>query len=98
MLKLCWLIPFVSRFDGLSPESDRLLVLLRHKFLRWGFLRIGFVQHGHLDSLLMSAVIRRRRIVAIEFGTCRSGRSGGASGSVTLGKDRCFEERGGTRR
>ena len=26
MLKLCWLIPFVSKLGGLSRESDRLLV------------------------------------------------------------------------
>src|SRR3984957_15673457 len=36
-------------------------------------------------------------MVAIEFGRCRSVRRGGASGSVTVGNGRFFEERGDTR-
>ena|ERR1700730_12161821 len=38
-----------------------------------------------------------RRMVAIEFGTCRSGRIGGASGSVIAGKGRSRQERGARR-
>src|SRR4051812_36030233 len=38
------------------------------------------------------------RMVAIEFGTCRSGRIGGASGSITRGKGNRRELRGGRRR
>ncbi len=34
---------------------------------------------------LMSALINRTRMVAIEFGTWRSGRKGGSSGSITFG-------------
>ena len=47
--------------------------------------------------VLTSATIRRRRMVAIEFGMWRSGRKGGASGSVTVGYGRLREQRGGTR-
>ena len=43
------------------------------------------------------ARMNRARIVAIEFGICRSGRIGGASGSVTVGNGRFLEHRGGTR-
>ena len=39
--------------------------------------------------------MRRRRRVAIEFGMWRSGRIGGASGSVTFGNGRFREDRGG---
>src|SRR3981189_2835758 len=38
--------------------------------------------------------MRRLRMVAIELGMCRSGRIGGASGSVTLGNGRSREGRG----
>jgi putative transposase len=41
--------------------------------------------------------LRRRRIVAIELGICRSGWIGGASGSVTIGNGKFLEHRGGTR-
>src|ERR1035441_10110506 len=61
------------------------------------FLCIGVAQHGHLDNLLARAMLRRRRSVAIEFGTCRWVRSGGASGSVTVGNRRFLERPGGTR-
>ena len=71
-------------------ERDRGgLVLLRHK------LRLA-LQHGHRWRLLARAMMRRRRMVAIEFGTCRSGRIGGASGSITVGNGRFLEDRGGT--
>ena len=37
------------------------------------------------------------RMVAIEFGIWRSGRKGGASGSMTVGNGKFREERGGRR-
>lgn len=74
-----------------------MLVLLRHKFLRGMFLCIGASQHGHLDNLLARATLRRMPSVAIEFGTCRWVRSGGASGSVTVGNRKFLERPGGTR-
>src|SRR5512147_2970005 len=40
--------------------------------------------------------MRRRRRLGIEFGMCRSGRIGGASGSVIVGKGRFFALRGRT--
>src|SRR5450759_4557202 len=61
-----------------------LVVLLHHKNWRM-CLAIGAAQHGHRGSLLTRAAISRRRTVAIEFGMCRSGRRGGAPGSVTVG-------------
>ena len=73
------------RCQLVSPNATRLLVLLHHKVCRRIRLAIGAAQHGHRGSLLTRAAISRRRTVAIEFGMCRSGRRGGASGSVTVG-------------
>ncbi len=42
-------------------------------------------QQGHRGRVLMSALIKRRRMVAIEFAMWRSGRKGGSSGSITVG-------------
>src|SRR3954466_11115153 len=53
-------------------------------------------QHGHRCRLWASATVSRRRTVAIEFGTCRSGRIGSAARSVTFGKARRFEAPGAT--
>src|SRR6266702_9007100 len=41
--------------------------------------------------------MRHRRKVAIELGTCRSGRNGGSSGSIIIGNGNLRDERGGTR-
>lgn len=68
-----------------DAESVGFLVLLHQKFFRRGCLVIGAEQHGHRGSVLTSAAIKRRRIVAIEFGMWRSGRSGGTAGSITFG-------------
>src|ERR1051325_3582092 len=83
---------------GLDPGAAKLLsatstrsrpgnhlLLLRHRN-GWtsGVLR-GALQHGHRARVVARATIRCRRIVAIELATCRSGRTGGASGSVILG-------------
>ena len=67
---------------GLKPQD---VVLLRHRIgAAWVDLR-GALQHGHRARGVARATIRCRRIVAIEFATCRSGRTGGASGWTTLG-------------
>src|SRR3954463_9381927 len=57
-------------------------------------------QHGHRSRLRARATVSLLRTVAIEFSTCRSGRIGGASGSITWGKAnrrelRCGPSRGG---
>ena len=68
--------------SGLS-RSD--LVLLHHKVCGRMCLAVEAAQHGHRGNLRTRIAISRRRTVAIEFGMCRSGRRGGASGSVTVG-------------
>jgi hypothetical protein len=71
--------------------SQWLLVVLRHKLQRerpFGFAP----QHGQRERIATSLAMSLRRMVAMEFGTWRSGRSGGASGSVTLGKGKLREE------
>jgi hypothetical protein len=72
------------------------LVLLRHKFLRPRTIA-RVLQYGHRDKSFTSASMIRMRMVAIESGMCRSGRKGGSSGSVTVGKGRFLEQSGGTR-
>src|SRR3954447_706683 len=57
-------------------------------------------QHGYRSRLRARATVRLLRTVAIEFSTCRSGRIGGASGSITSGEAnrpelRCGPSRGG---
>ena len=42
-------------------------------------------QQGHRGSRRAKARASLMRMVAMELATCRSGRSGGAAGSVTLG-------------
>jgi hypothetical protein len=54
-------------------------------------------QHGHRSRRLTMALTIRRRIVAMELGMWRSGRNGGAAGSVTVGKGKLREQLGGTR-
>src|SRR6516164_6981820 len=56
------------------------IVLLCHKF---GYL-LRAAQHGQRESVVARAATNLRRIVAIEFGTWRSGRNGASSGLVTL--------------
>ena len=55
----------------------------------------GALQQGHRARVVARATIRCRRIVAIEFATCRSGRTGGASGWTILGNARRRELIGG---
>ena len=71
------------------------IVLLRHRIgVVWVVLR-GALQHGHRARVVARATIRYRRIVAIELATCRSGRTGGASGWTILGNLRRRELIGG---
>ena len=67
-----------------TPEHNRIqarfLVLLCHKF--WCPFRAA--QQGQRESVVARAATNLRRIVAIEFGTWRSGRNGGSSGLVTF--------------
>jgi hypothetical protein len=69
--------------DDISAEVAR-LVLLRHKLRRERAV-FAAAQEGQRESVAMRSTTSRRRSVAIELGTWRSGRSGGASGSITLG-------------
>src|SRR5262249_59682281 len=74
--------------------SDRLLVLLCHKFSNL----FRAAQHGQRDSIVARAATNLRRIVAIEFGTWRSGRNGRSSGLVTFAYGKLREHPGGTLR
>src|SRR5262249_30731755 len=53
-------------------------------------------QHGQRDSIEARAATNLRRIVAIEFGTWRSGRNGRSSGLVTFAYGKLREHPGGT--
>jgi hypothetical protein len=84
----------VSRFRwrGGSVLKDASLVLLRqtcHLFFRFDR---GWEQHGHRSSRAARRTAISRRRVAIEFGTWRSVRIGGAPGSVIFGKGRHFDD------
>src|SRR6266849_10633313 len=76
-----------------SKHTNLGFTVLRHAVRRSVFAR---PQQGQRGRRLASAAAIRRRIVAIELGTCRSGRSGGASGSIIFGNDNVREQRGGT--
>src|SRR6266436_233218 len=71
------------------------LVLLCHKFRLWLRGKRRRRQHWHRCKVVAIATAMMRRIVAIELGTWRCGRIGGASGSVTTGKGRFFDASGG---
>jgi addiction module HigA family antidote len=92
----------LARYFGLSEgfflglQMDYDLILLRHKFIR-SRRAAEARQQGHRGKRLTSASMMRRRTVAIEFGTWRSGRNGGSSGSVTVGYGKLREPHGGTR-
>ena len=72
------------------------LVLLRHNFRCLPCAEIGPAQQGHRDSVATRATINLRRIVAMEFGTWRSGRNGGPSGPISFGNCNFREQPGGT--
>ena len=81
---------------GHSRLREFVLVLLRHRFARER-RAVEAPQHGQRGKRLMIAAMSLRRMVAIEFGMCRSGRKGGSSGSVTVGYGKLREPRGGMR-
>src|SRR5690242_665416 len=87
----------VTRAFG--PQLRRILtytlVLLRHRTGVAAAVLRGALQHGHRARVVARATIRCRRIVAIEFSTCRSGRTGGASGWTILGNAKRRELIGG---
>ena len=67
-----------------SPFGIARLILLHHK--AWRVARVKLrAQHGHLGSVRAIATASLRWMVAIELGTWRCGRIGGAAGSVTVG-------------
>jgi hypothetical protein len=76
-----------SLFDYVSEAEflGGMLVLLRHRIGVASAVLRGALQHGHRARVVARATIRCRRIVAIELATCRSGRTGGASGWTILG-------------
>jgi hypothetical protein len=75
---------FKALCSSKNDNFSSLLVLLCHKCRCLFGVAIGAAQHGHLDSVVTRATTSFRRTVAIEFGTWRSGRSGGSSGLVTF--------------
>ncbi len=72
------------------------LVLLSYK-LRRPRCTAAPPQHGQRGKRVTIAAMSLRRMVAIEFGMCRSGRKGGSSGSITVGYGKLREQPGGTR-
>jgi len=83
-----WIPAFAGMTRGGFDDSitkQNALVLLRHICREGVCARRLCPQQGHRGSRLTSATARRLRRVAIELGMCRSGRIGGASGSVTVG-------------
>src|SRR5262245_22641080 len=77
---LCALFDHGDGQEGEKTSSRPRLVLLCHKFR----CLLRAAQHGQRESVVARAATNLRRIVAIEFGTWRSGRNGGSSGLVTF--------------
>jgi hypothetical protein len=94
-IRLTQFLSVVAVFS-LTFRYIRWLVLLCHKLRRifCGGLR---AQHGHRGSLRAIATTIAQWTVAIELGTWRCGRNGGAAGSVTSGNGRFREAPGATR-
>jgi len=91
--------PRSARIIGLSAplrKTEDALILLHHK-VRLLCLEALLPQQGHRGRVLMSALIKRTRMVAIEFAMWRSGRKGGSPGSITVGYRRRLQQRGATR-
>src|ERR1700739_3345220 len=73
-----------------------LLVLLCHKFCRC--LRDSRrMQHWHRCRVIAIATANKRWMVAIELGTWRCGRIGGAAGAGTPGEGEFFDRSGAMR-
>src|SRR3954468_9394135 len=81
-----WLPPAqrTEEAHGFSTLPSCHLFLLRHRIETAELVLRGALQQGHRARVVARATIRCRRIVAIEFATCRSGRTGGTSGSIIL--------------
>src|SRR5258705_10586411 len=77
-----------------TSSMDGWLVLLSYK-LRRPRCTAAPPQHGQRGKRVTIAAMSLRRMVAIEFGMCRSGRKGGSSGSVTVGYGKLREQSGG---
>src|SRR5215210_3900762 len=88
----------MAAISSIHLFPDGPLVLLRHERVWCGGLRKWVAQHGHRSRLWARATVSLRRMVAIEFGTCRSGRIGGAAGAITRGKANRRELWGGRSR
>jgi hypothetical protein len=86
----------MCKLPALATDAQQEIVLLDHKFRRW-FSGIRRVQHWHRCRVAAIATANRRWMVAIEFGTWRWGRIGGAAGSVTTGNGRFFDCSGAIR-
>jgi hypothetical protein len=84
----------VSKDEAIEMEIA--LILLRHRFARER-RAVEPPQHGQRGKHPTIAAMSLLRMVAIEFGMCRSGRKGGSSGSVTVGYGKLREQRGGMR-
>ena len=76
--------------------SNQTLIALCHNFNRGAGLLFGCAQHGQRDNVLTRPTMRRRRSVGMELTTWRSGLSGGASGSITLGNGRSRDDSPGS--
>src|SRR6266404_3544158 len=79
-----------------AGNGERVIVLLSYK-LRRPRCTAAAPQQGQRGKRVTIAAMSLRRMVAIEFGMCRSGRKGGSSGSVTVGYGKLREQSGGTR-
>src|SRR5262249_13789441 len=56
---------------------------------------IALMQQGHRDSVETRAALNLLRTVAIEFGTCRSGRNGGSPRPIIFENSSFLEDFGG---
>jgi hypothetical protein len=61
---------------------------------QFSFFRLALRTMGIVKGFWQGAIFRRGRMVAIELGMCRSSRSGGSSGSVTVGIGKLREQPG----
>src|SRR5258706_1391628 len=77
-----------------SKTGVNALILLSYK-LRRPRCTAAAPQQGQRGKRVTIAAMSLRRMVAIEFGMCRSGRKGGSSGSVTVGYGKLREQSGG---
>jgi hypothetical protein len=78
-LELMFGKPRLMKGEGRAPYSYCVIIFRRPCLAAFA------PQHGHRGRVLVIALIRRRRMVAIELGMWRSGRKGGSSGSITVG-------------